>query len=85
MSLVEYDDVVETFAAYCPDYSLGVRILPGRSWRSDDFFDAHVFHAFTEIVAVDRVAISEQKPRRFIKGETPQRSAAPSIGLSDGR
>ncbi len=69
MLLVEYDDVIEAFPAYAAVQSLDVRILPRGSWGSDDFLDAHVFHTFTEIAAVDSVTISEQEARGFVIGK----------------
>ena len=41
MISVQDDHVVETFTAYRADDSLGVRILPRRTRRDEDFFDAH--------------------------------------------
>ncbi len=66
MSLVEYDYMVKTFATYTTVQPLNLRILPGGTRRSDDFFDVHVFHPFTEYVAVDTVTISEQKPGNLV-------------------
>lgn len=69
MSLIENDDMVKALAAYRAYHSLHVRILPWRSWRRDDFFDTHVLDALAEELAVDPVAIANQKTRRCIIGE----------------
>ena len=41
-------------------------LLPRRSWCANDFFDAHVRDSLLEEVAVDSVAITNQKPRCFL-------------------
>jgi len=44
-------------------------LLPRRSWRRDNFFDAHVLDALAEEFAVDAVAITNQKAWRSIIGK----------------
>lgn len=57
----QHDYVVQAFPADGANDSFSERILPGRSRRSRDFFDAHAFHAVLEIVAVDAIAIAKEK------------------------
>ncbi len=64
MGFVEYDDMFETLSADTADQAFNVRILPGRSWRRDNFFDAHVLDALAELHTVDAVAVSDQEARR---------------------
>ena len=63
MSLVQHNHVIQTLAADRSDQAFDVWILPRRSWRRDDFLDAHVLDAFPEKLAVDSVAITNEKPR----------------------
>ncbi len=65
MPFVEHDNVSQTLAFDGAYYSFGIWILPWRSWRANDFFDAHVRDSLLEEVAVDSVAITNQKPRCF--------------------
>ncbi len=44
---------------------LNVRILPWRSGSCDHFFDAHVLDSVLEVFPVNRITITNQKPRRF--------------------
>ena len=66
VGLAEHYHVVEALSAYGPNQSLGVRILPGGSWRDHHFLDAHPFHPQLEEVAVDRVAVADEVSRRFV-------------------
>ena len=50
--------MVETFSAYRANDSLHERTLPGRSRRTEDFFDVHHFELFSELVSVNSVAVS---------------------------
>ncbi len=66
MSLVEHDDVLKALAFDGAYYSFGIWILPWRSWRANNFFDAHIRDSLLKEVAVDSVAITNQKPRCFL-------------------
>jgi hypothetical protein len=57
VSLVEHDHVIEALAADRADKALDEWILPWRLGGDDDFFDADVPHAATEMLAVDAVAM----------------------------
>ena len=61
MPFAEHDQVIHTFSAHGADDAFAVWILPRRAWCDRDFFDPHVFHAVLEIVAVDAVAIANEK------------------------
>ena len=61
MVFVEHDHVIQAFAPYRTDDAFAVRILPRRARGDRDFFDPRAFHAVLEIVAVDAVAIADQK------------------------
>ena len=65
MAFVEHDDVPKALAFDGPDHRLGVWILPWRLWGANDFFDSRVRDSLLEEVAVDSVAITNQKPRCF--------------------
>ena len=65
MSFVEHDDMPKALAFDGTDYPLRVGILPRRSRRADNFFDAHVRDSLLEELTVDSVAITNQKPRCF--------------------
>ena len=67
--LAEHDDMVEAFASHGTDEPLSERILPRALWRREYFFDAHALHAAPKVVAVDAVAIAEQKRRRGVIGK----------------
>ena len=43
MTLVQYDDMIQTIPPDAAYQTFHKRILPRTSWRSQDFFDAHVF------------------------------------------
>ena len=84
MPLVEYDDVVETFSTDTTNQAFDVWILPWRSRRRDDVLNVHVIELLAEEVAVDRVTISKQEPRRCVIRKGLRRSAGPSSTRSDG-
>ena len=69
MPFVEHDEVSQTLAFDGADHSFGIWILPWPSWRANDLLDAHVRDSLLEVVAVDSVAIADQKPRRFVLWE----------------
>ena len=65
MPFGEHDDVIRTIAAYAADHSFAIRILPRRPRCDGDFLNPHAFDTLGEVVAVDAVAIAEEKPRCF--------------------
>ncbi len=69
VSLVDHDDVIKTLAAYRADYALRIRVLPRRSRCDEHFLDAHVSHAPLKHVAVDSIAITNEKTRHCIIGD----------------
>jgi hypothetical protein len=66
---IEYEDVVQALPADGTDHAFHVCVLPRRSWRTEDLFDVHDFNLLAELVSVDPIAISQQIPRRALKGE----------------
>ena len=69
MSFVEDDDMIEALAADGSDKAFAVRILPGRPWRTHDFFDVHVVDAISKDRTVDGITITNQKSRHLIEWE----------------
>ena len=67
MGFIQHDDMVEALPAYRADDALAIWRLPGRTWCDGNFFDSHAFHAILEIVAVDAVAITNEKTRCLIE------------------
>ena len=53
--------MIKALSADTADQAFNVRILPWRSWRRDDFFDAHVLDTLAEVHSVDAVAVSDQE------------------------
>jgi hypothetical protein len=53
------DHMVQTLAANRADHPLDVRTLLGRSWRSQHFLNAQLFHPTGEISTEDAVAVSQ--------------------------
>ena len=69
VSLVQHDHMIQTLSPDRADQAFCVRILPRRARRRDHFFDVHVPYALLENMAVDSVAITNQKSRRRLFGE----------------
>jgi hypothetical protein len=70
VTLVEDDDVIETFAADRADDAFDVGILPWRSRRGDDLLDRHRLDTIAEGLPIRSVAVSQQKARRGVPGES---------------
>src|SRR6516164_7157842 len=69
MTLVEDDDMIQTFTADRSDEAFDKWILPGRPRSSNDLLDAHTLNPATESRTVRRVSISQQKPRCGVPGK----------------
>src|SRR3977135_1050097 len=69
VTLIEDDDVIETFAADRADDALDIGILPWRSRRGDDLLDRHRLDTIAEGLPIRSVSISQQKARRGVPGE----------------
>ncbi len=69
MSLVQNEEVVEALAADRSDNPFHERILPGRAWGDEDLANPHPLDSPRELIAVDRVSITEQEPWRRIVRE----------------
>ena len=69
MSFVEHDQAIQAISAYAADYTLAIRILPGRVWCDQNFLDIHILDSLLEVVAVDAIAITDKKAWCFLVGE----------------
>src|SRR5260370_34067398 len=69
VTLIEDDDVIETFAADRADDALDIGILPWRSRRGDDLLDRHRLDTIAEGLPIRSVSVSQQKARRGVPGE----------------
>ena len=65
VGFVDYDDMSEALVADIAVKAFRVRILPWRSWCYCDFFDSHVLDPLAEKVAVHRIPVPDQEPRRL--------------------
>ena len=59
-TLIEHDNVIQTFASNGPDQALHVGILPRGSRRSQDLLNTHPFCRLTELFTINAVAVSQQ-------------------------
>ena len=66
MPFVQHDHVVEALPTYRADNAFATGILPGRAWGDRDFFNTHILDALGEVVAVDIVAITNDKTGCFL-------------------
>src|SRR6266849_4743476 len=69
VTLVEDDNVIQTFAADRTNETLDVRVLPGGPRSSDDLLDAHRPHTIAESGTIRFVPVSKQIARRSIPGK----------------
>src|SRR5882757_5836156 len=63
MALIEDDDVVQAFSADRTDETLSVRVLAGRSRRSDDLRDPHRSNAMTKCRTIGFVSVPQKIAR----------------------
>ena len=68
VTLIEDDDVIETFAADRADNALHIGVLSRGSWRGNDLLNTHCLDTVTEGLAVGRISVSQQKARRSVPG-----------------
>src|SRR5678815_390917 len=69
VTLIEDDDMIETFAADRSDDAFDISVLPWRTRRGDDLLDRHRLDTIAEGLTIRRVAVSQQKARRGVPGE----------------
>jgi len=69
MAVVENDAMIKAFATDRSNDSLDIRRLPRRTVCDQHFLDAHVLDTLAERVAVDRIPITDQEPRRLVLGK----------------
>jgi hypothetical protein len=65
--IVEYDDMIEAVSANRADQSLGIRVLPRTTWCDGDFVNAHSADSTLEILAKDRIPVTDQIARGLIE------------------
>lgn len=70
MAFVKNDAMIKALAPYRANHSLRVRILPWRARRDHHFFDAHALNSLAKCVAVDSIAITNQKSWCLIEGKS---------------
>ena len=66
MGLAQNEEMIQALAANGADDPLDEGVLPGRARGNDDLADPHPFDAPREVLAVDRVSIPEEVPRRGV-------------------
>ena len=66
MSLVENDDVIEALATNRADQAFRVGILPRRTAGTHDLLDTHMLDPLAEELAVNPIAVTNQKPWRIV-------------------
>jgi len=69
MALVEDDDVIQTLSPDRTDKTLSVRVLPGRTRRSDDLCDPHCSNAMTKCRTIGFVSVPQQIARCSVPGK----------------
>src|SRR5215471_11665040 len=62
----ENDHVIQALPPNAADHPLDVRTLPRRSWRSQHFLNAQLFHLLGEFATEDAVAVAQQIARRAV-------------------
>ena len=58
MTLVQYDNMIQTVSPDAADGALYERGLPWTPWRDEHFLDAHVPDPLPEVNPIDAVPIS---------------------------
>jgi hypothetical protein len=66
MSLIQHNHMIQTLASDRTNQTFRIRVLPRRARRRNHFFDVHAADAPLEDVAIDAIAITNQKPRRRV-------------------
>ena len=69
MALVDHEYVIQALATNRADDALDLRILPGRSWRRNDFRDPHRLSVLAKALTVRFIAISQQVVWRGVPGK----------------
>src|SRR5262245_62571747 len=70
MIFIDHDHMVEALSPEASNHPLNERILPGTPGRRDHFFDPHPLYPPAKLFPVNLVAISDQKPRSTLFGES---------------
>src|SRR4029450_855914 len=69
MSVIENEEMVEALSSNRADDPLCEGILPGRAGGGEDLANSHALGSPRELLAVDRVSITEQEPGNRIVRE----------------
>src|SRR5215472_5522718 len=77
---MEHDHMVETLAPNGANDPFHVGSLPGRTRRRQHLFYSHVGQLFSEVLAENRVAISQQVTRELLERECVAQLLAGPLG-----
>ena len=69
VSLTEDYHVIQTLTSNGADHPLHKRILPGATRRADDLLHAQGLDSTPELVAIGRIAVTEQVPLATLFGQ----------------
>ena len=69
MALVENNDVIQTLSSNAADNALDIRVLPRAPRCDGTFFHSQTTHAFSKVVSIDGIAITQQVFRRRLSGK----------------
>jgi hypothetical protein len=79
-AFMEHDHVVETFAPDRSDHSFHISPLPGRGWCRENLCYRHSPDLFSEALAKNRVAISQEVARKLVERKSIPRLRAGALG-----
>ena|ERR1700687_1742146 len=82
---MEHDLLIGALASNRSNHSLYIGPLPRRAWCRQNLADANVSHLFSEVIAKDSIAVTEQVARDLGKGKClPQLLSRPLRGRVGG-
>jgi len=82
---VQHDHMIEALATNRSDHSLYIGSLPRRARCRQNFADAHISHAFSEVLAEDSIPVAQQLARELGEGKgLPQLLSGPLRGRLGG-
>ncbi|MGA7634187.1 MAG: hypothetical protein WCB11_25755 [Terriglobales bacterium] len=79
-AFMEHDYVVETFAPDRSDHSFHISPLPWRGWCRENLFYSHFPDLFSEALAKNRVAISQEVARKLVERRSIPQLLAGALG-----
>jgi hypothetical protein len=80
VTFTQNNDMVETFAAQSPDYSLDVKGLPGTAWCDKHILNFEDLQLILEAQTIHSIPISDEIARRFSFVERLNQLARGPIG-----